>query len=134
MNGEHTMPSYLRNPDITLNKTREHTHRLLPYPTHVMQVQDETCQVYEIPEEKMQEVLDEINPWRFLKNEKLNAEDMYYDGHKNRRFRLKKALIIRFERTNHIVSPWFASHGSSWLWIVKWRRGMVGYGKPMSLQ
>ena len=53
---------YLHNPDILLSKSNDNNHRLLPYPTHDLQVGDYTCQVYEIPAEEMQAVLDEINP------------------------------------------------------------------------
>jgi len=75
---------YLHNPDILLYKTNKNNHRLLPYPMHDMQVGDYICQVYEIPEEDMQFVLDEINPHHSLI--KLNSEDLYLDAMKDETF------------------------------------------------
>ena len=119
---------YLHNPDILLYKTNKNNHRLLPYQMHDMQVGDYVCQVYEIPEEDMQLVLDEINPHHPLV--KLNSEDLYLDAMKDETFYLKNAMIIRFEDTNQIVSPWFAEYGSSWHWCLKWEPGLHGWGHP----
>ena len=95
---------------------------------HDMQVGDYVCQVYEIPEEDMQLVLDEINPHHpFVK---LNSEDLYLDAMKDETFYFKNAMIIRFEDTNQIVSPWFAEYGSSWHWCLKWEPGLHGWGHP----
>ena len=58
------MKDYLHNIDILWDKKKEHNHRLLPYPAHDLQVGEYICQVYEIPEEDMQAVIDEINPTR----------------------------------------------------------------------
>ena len=122
------MKDYLHNIDILWEKKKEYNHRPLPYPTHDLQVGEYICQVYEIPEEDMQVVIDEINPTRTYKR---NINDLYYDGLKNEKFYLKDAMIIRFEDTNHIVSPWFAEYGSSLAWCVKWEPGMKGFGKPL---
>jgi len=54
---------YLHSPDILLSKSNDNNHRLLPYHTHDLQIGDYICQVYEIPENDMQMVLDEINPY-----------------------------------------------------------------------
>ena len=120
---------YLHNPDILLHKTRKNNHRLLPYPTHDLKIGDYTCQVYEIPEADMQMILDEINPFYLV--EKINANDLYLDAMKDETFYLKDAMIIRFEDTNQIVSPWFAEYGSSWHWCLKWRPGLHGWGHPL---
>ena len=135
MNKDHTtsktgtvIKDYLHSPDIRLSKSNDNNHRLLPYPMHDLQVGEDLCQVYEIPESEMQAVLDEINPHHLI--ETLNAEDLYLDAMKDETFLLKQAMIIRFEDTNLIVSPWFAEYGSSWHWCLKWRPGLHGWGHP----
>lgn len=128
MGNKNMTKDYLHNPDILLHKTNENNHRLLPYPTHNLQIGDYICQVYEIPETDMQIVLDEINPHYLII--KLDAHDLYLDAMKDETFYLKDAMIIRFEDTNHIVSPWFAEYGSSWHWCLKWRPGLHGWGHP----
>ena len=122
--------NYLRNPDIRWVKKWENNHRLLPYPLHDLQVGEDVCQVYEIPESEMQLVLSEINPAHGIAD--IDAEDLYFDGLKNETFQAKKAMIIRWEETNHIVSPWFVEYGSSWIWCVKWRPGLKGIGVPLN--
>ena len=123
------MKDYLHNPDLLLDKKLENNHRLLPYPTHDLQIGEYTCQVYEIPQDDMQAVIDEINPLQGV--EEINAEELYYDGLKNQTFLMKEAMIIRFDDTNYIVSPWFAEYGSSFFWCVKWRPGLRGFGSPL---
>ena len=118
---------YLHNPDILADKMMDNNHRLLPYPTHDLQVGDHICQVYEIPDDDLQSVLSEINP---LPNcVVLDKDDLYFDLNKGEKFYLYEAMIIRFENTNHIVSPWFVEYGSSFKWCAKWNRRLKkGFG------
>lgn len=120
---------YLHNADILFDKLRSNNHRQLPYPTHSMQVGDYFCQVYEIPADDIQSVLDEINPCPH--SDMLNKDDLYFDLNKGEKFYLRDAMIIRFEDTNHIVSPWFVEYGSSFKWCSKWRRGLRGFNSPL---
>ena len=119
---------YLHNADILVDKGRSNNHRLLPYPTHDLQVGDYICQVYEIPDD-LQSVLTEINPCPH--SDVLNKDDLYFDLNKGEKFYLYEAVIIRFEDTNHIVSPWFVEYGSSFKWCVKWERGLHGFNSPL---
>ena len=120
---------YQHNPDMLLDKKLENNHRILPYPYKELTIGENTCWVYDIPSEDMQSVIDEINPLQGVR--KISVDDLYFDGLKNQTFLMKEAMIIRFDDTNYIVSPWFAECGSSFFWCVKWKPGMKGFSSPL---
>ena len=59
----HRKGNFLRSP-LFLNYRDEECKKKLQYPTVEVQVGEDKCEVYEIPKEKMQEVLDLVNPFK----------------------------------------------------------------------
>ena len=65
--------------------------------------------VYQIPEEKKQWVLEKL--WCFVPIPKLDA--VFFDIHEGKCFTLKEFKVIRWNKRNIIVSPFYMSQGGT---------------------
>ena len=122
--------NYLRCADIELHIGRENNHRKLPYPLTELQVGEDKCIKYDIPEEDMQSVLDEINPLQNVVT--LNAEETRFDMFRSRSFKLKNCMVLWYRNTNLIVSPWFVEYGATLFYSPRKVRGLSGFHRPRS--
>lgn len=111
--------NYLRNPEFDIDFAGRLDHTELPYPMKPLQVGEDECMVYEIPEEDMPKVLNMVNPY-----ERRNAEDLMFDELKGECFKWKQAIVIRHRNTNLLVSPFFAECGANLHWIREWHPGI----------
>ena len=73
---------------IELRIGRENDHRKLPHPLTELQIGDDRCMKYDIPEEDMQAVSDEINPLQGVVE--LNADETRFDMFSQQEFQVKK--------------------------------------------
>ena len=85
---------------------------------------------YDIPEEDMQSVLDEINP--LLNVVTLNAEETRFDLFRSRSFKLKNCMVLWYRNTNLIVSPWFVEYGATLFYSPRKVCGLSGFHRPRS--
>ena len=71
--------------------------------------------VYEIPEDKKEEVLEDLWPFTGIPS----IEEAFIDIHEGQQFNLKDYMVIRFDTYNMIVSPWYFKSGGTVLDFLK---------------
>lgn len=71
--------------------------------------------VYEIPEDKKEEVLEDLWPFTWIPS----IDEVFTDIHEGLKFNLKDYMVIRFDTYNMIVSPWYFKSGGTVLDFVK---------------
>lgn len=111
--------NYLRNPEFESDFAGYLDHTPLPYPMIPLQVGEDVCMVYEIPENEMQKILNKVNPYQ-----KRNAEDLMFDELIGECFKWKQAIVLWYRSTNLLVSPFFVKSGANIHWIRKWHSGI----------
>lgn len=112
--------NYLRSPYLGTFIAGRLDHTPLPYPVKPLQVGEDTCMVYEIPETDMPKILNKVNP----RNEHRKAEDLMFDELKGECFKWKQAVVLWYRNTNLLVSPFFVESGANVDWISKWHSGI----------
>ena len=96
--------NFLRLPHFRLFRD-DSTKGKLDYPTHEIKVGDDTCLCYDIPADKMQEVLDTANPCK--------GDYFFPVEYRNYRY----AMILYAYGHNYIVRPNFLETGETgWGW------------------
>jgi len=65
--------------------------------------------IYVIPDDKKQEVLEQL--WPFTPTPKL--DDVFFDIHEGKCFTLREFKVIRWNKRNIIVSPFYTSQGGT---------------------
>ena len=118
--------NFLRCAFIELQVAGYLDHTALPYPMKPLQVGEDVCMVYEIPQENMQEVLNKVHPHQGRKN----AEDLMFDIFNGKTFRWKEAMVLWHKNTNLLVSPYFVESGTCFYDIKKWHPGIEKNGFP----
>jgi len=71
--------------------------------------------VYEIPEDKKEEVLEDLWPFTGIPS----IDEVFIDIHEGQQFNLKDYMVIRFDTYNMIVSPWYFKSGGTVLDFIK---------------
>lgn len=71
--------------------------------------------VYEIPEDKKEEVLEDLWPFTGIPS----IDEVFIDIHEGQQFNLKDYMVIRFDTYNMIVSPWYFKSGGTVLDFLK---------------
>lgn len=112
--------NYLRWSFIELQVAGYTDHIPLPYPMKPLQVGEDMCMVYEIPEEDMQTVLNKVQAHHGRKN----AEDLMFDIFNGKTFQWKEAMVLWHKNTNLLVSPYFVESGTCFFDIIKWHEGI----------
>ena len=107
--------NFLREPDFKF-LSNERVSKKLPYPTHPLVVGEDTCEVYEIPRDELQNAIDIVNPFPNLP---LKITDRRHGFIADKNFTVSKCLIIRYKRKNFIVSPWFVENGETIMFWTK---------------
>lgn len=80
----------------------------LPYPLKVLQCADGTVQqVYDIPEADKAKVFSELWPL----DPEPGLDDVMFDLHENKEFKVRDFIVIRWHGGNLIASPYFAHSG-----------------------
>ena len=87
--------NYLRNPEFESDFAGYLDHTPLSYPMIPLQVGEDVCMVYEIPENEMQKILNKVNPYQ-----KRNAEDLMFDELIGECFKWKQAIVLWYRNTN----------------------------------
>ena len=86
----------------------------LPYPLKEVKCADGTVQrVYEIPDEDKAKVLTDIFPFA----DAPGIDDVMFDLHERKTFRVRDFLVIRWGEGNLIASPYFPHSGGM---LVDW--------------
>ena len=93
----HDKKNYLR--DVWFRTRDDSMKGLMDFPTREVNVGEDTCLVYEIPPEKLQEALDKANPYK---------GDLFFPAKC-----YSKAIIIYFHGYNFIVKPNFFETGET---------------------
>ena len=120
----HRKGNFLRSP-LFLNYRDEECKKKLQYPTVEVQVGEDKCEVYEIPKEKMQEVLDLVNPFKGFRVYPVESRQKVALSLDNKRYSFGSAIIVYYKRQNYIVPPTFFADGSTitgWGIDIKRRR------------
>ena len=114
--------NYLRSASVKLLIFSRRNQPELPFPMKPLQVGDDTCLVYEgIPEEKKQWILDHAAA---LSTRRIRVDDWIFDEYQGSRFQGRDCLILRYQNTNIIVSPFFVESGVSFMDFLPWRPGI----------
>ena len=85
----------------------------LPFPTRIIQLPNETIELYEIPYKMKATVLKALYP--FIP--KPSFEDEMYDIHADKKFFVKEFLVTREDGANFLVSPYYFESGGS---VIDW--------------
>jgi hypothetical protein len=85
----------------------------LPFPTRIIQMRNETIELYEIPYAKKATVLKALYP--FIP--KPSLEEEMYDIHADKKFIVKEFLVTREGEANFLVSPYYFESGGT---VIDW--------------
>lgn len=85
----------------------------LPFPTQIIQLPNETIELYEIPYKMKATVLKALYPFIH----KPSIEDEMYDIHANKKFFVKEFLVTREHGMNLLVSPYYFESGGT---VIDW--------------
>ena len=85
----------------------------LPFPTRILQLQNETIELYEIPYNHKAAVLKALYP--FIP--KPSHEDEMHDIHAGKNFLVKEFLVTREGGMNFLVSPYYFESGGT---VIDW--------------
>lgn len=86
---------------------RQPTDRL-SFPTKIIQVGEDSCELYDIPENQIIDVINSI-----IKPNRLPETKNMYDCNEKKPFVVTELQIIRFNNANYIISPYFSNSGST---------------------
>lgn len=85
---------------------------MLNFPTIVVTVGEDTCLLYDIPDERLQEVLDYVNPLKGVMSFPVNkCKKVPFSDEKEHYF--SEAKIIFYNGHNYIIPPTFFTMGTT---------------------
>jgi len=87
--------------------------RRLPYPTRPLKVLGGTIEEYIIPEDKKQEVLNQL----YLFDPVPALDEQRFDLHEGKLFTVRDFRVVREDGKNFLVSPYYPSSGGS---VIDW--------------
>lgn len=85
----------------------------LPYETRSVKVGRKTIEVYEIPDEKKEEVLASL----YLTTNVPGLDEERFDLHAGKVFRVRDFLVTREDEQNYLVSPFYLEGGGT---VIDW--------------
>jgi hypothetical protein len=85
----------------------------LPFPTKTIQLQNDTIEVYIIPEEKKAEVLKKLYPFIPVPS----LDDEMLDIHADKKFIVRDFCVTREGQMNLLVSPYYFESGGT---VIDW--------------
>lgn len=89
------------------------TEKKLPYPTRLLDVQGGTVEEYIIPDNKKAEVLEQL----YLFSPVPELDDVCFDLHEGKTFRVGDYRVTWEHSRNFLVSPYYPSSGGS---VIDW--------------
>ena len=121
--------NYLRSPSLNFYISSRPDQAELPFPKKTLQVGEDSCMVYyDIPEKKMQWVLDRCQQ---SPDNRLHPEDLMFDLFAGKSFKWKDCMVLWHRNANVIASPYFVESGAFAGWFcVPWRPGIQPWGIP----
>ena len=102
--------NFLRQLGILTTKQISNSLKKLPYPTTLWKIGDDFCEVYEIPVEQKEKILNEVYILSGDYHIDVTKEWESFDGEEH--FLAIDFKIIWFNGCNYIVSPFFAETGN----------------------
>ena len=118
----HRKGNFLRSPSFLFFRD-DNCRKKLPYPTHEVKVGEDKCLVYDIPKEKMQEVLDYVNPLKGQITFPIKSRKKVALSSDNKKYCFGSAFIVYYKRHNYIVPPPFFVDGSTAMgWGIRPRK------------
>jgi len=90
-----------------------HAESKLPYPTRPLAVHGGTVEEYIIPDEKREEVLDDLYPFAPVPS----LDEEFFDLHEGRKFTVRDFRVTWENGHNFLVSPYYPSSGGS---VIDW--------------
>lgn len=87
--------------------------RRLPYPTRQLKVFGGTIEEYIIPEDKKQEVLNQL----YLFDPVPSLDEQRFDLHEGKIFTVRDFRVVREGGKNFLVSPYYPNSGGS---VIDW--------------
>jgi len=96
-----------------MNQPFDTTEVKLPYPTRPLEVHGGTVEEYIIPDEKRAEVLDQLYPFDPV----LELDEVCYDLHEGKKFRVSEFRVTWEDGQNCLVSPYYPLSGGS---VIDW--------------
>jgi hypothetical protein len=90
-----------------------HAESKLPYPTRLLEVHGGTVEEYIIPDEKREEVLDDLYPFEPVPS----LDEEFLDLHEGRKFTVRDFRVTWENGHNFLVSPYYPSSGGS---VIDW--------------
>jgi hypothetical protein len=94
-----------------LNKEEEEGK--LPFPTRPLEVQGAVVEEYIIPDDKKQEILEQL----YLFEPVPSLDDYVYDMHEGKKFKVRDFRVTWENGLNMLVSPYYPSSGGS---VIDW--------------
>lgn len=111
---KHSTPKEMSIPEKDVLSILLPESPVLPYPLYELSLAyGEPAQAYRIPEEKLGEVLRELYPFENCPD----LDDICFDLHERKFFKIREYLVIRERNRNMLVSPYYASTGGM---VVDW--------------
>lgn len=111
--------NYLQDSLIIGSKNISKSLTKLNYPTHLLQVGEDVCEEYEIPEEDMQEMLNTVYP--LADEDHIDANQRMLDFSTSKVFLAKEFKVIWHHGVNILVTPCFSKTGGHIFACVKYR-------------
>jgi hypothetical protein len=85
----------------------------LPFPTRPLEVQGGTVEEFIIPEDKKEEVLEQL----YLFDPVPSLDEEMYDLHEGKKFRVSRFRVTWEHGYNWLVSPYYPASGGS---VIDW--------------
>jgi hypothetical protein len=90
-----------------------YVNRRLPFPARTVQTEFGPIDVYEIPDDQKQAVIERLYPFRPLPG----LEDVMEDIHAEKTFRVKDFMVTREGGVNILASPYYLEYGGT---VIDW--------------